>query len=219
MPTSYTYIFIEMLLILIVIMGAKKAKKFAPDKIKVLSILILTLWLLRFAVNIFLFLSKNIIFLYILKFFSLINLATIPITALLCLYIFFRNNEIKFDYLMLISAAVLALYAITSSKLDYTIKRTESFGYIISFQNWVLIDFSFMVIVSIIIICAILILGDKLVNSGGVSLIISASSVTIIEIVLKVLGIQALPNLVISDIAWVLTLVYAISSFKKNKKL
>lgn len=219
MPTSYTYIFIEMLLILIVIMGAKTAKKFAPDKIKVLSILILTLWLLRFAANIFLFLSKNIIFLYILKFFSLINLATIPITALLCLYIFFRNNEIKFDYLMLISAAVLALYAITSSKLDYTIKRTESFGYIISFQNWVLIDFSFMVIVSIIIICAILILGDKLVNSGGVSLIISASSVTIIEIVLKVLGIQALPNLVISDIAWVLTLVYAISSFKKNKKL
>jgi len=219
MPTSYTYFFIEMLLILIVIMVAKRARKYAPDKIKVLSIFIVVLWLFRFTANIFLFVSKNIIFLYILKFFALINVATIPVTAILCLYIFYRNNEIKFDYLMLISVGIILLYGFFVFKLDYNIKRTESFGYIISFQNWLLIDFLLIIIASIILLCALLILGERLVNSEGASFLIAASSVTIIEIVLKVLGIQVMPNLVISDLAWVLVLVYAISAFKKNKSL
>ncbi|HCW05724.1 MAG TPA: hypothetical protein DGK91_15130, partial [Clostridium sp.] len=204
MPVSYTYIFIEMLLILMVIIGAKTAKNYAPDKIKVLSIFIIILWLLRFTANIFLFLSRNIIFLYILKFFSLINIATIPITALLSLYIFYRNNEIKADYLMVISAIVLMAYTLIIFKMDYNLKRTESFGYIISFENWLFIDFSVIVIVSIIMVCGLIIVGEKLVNSGGVALIITASSVTIIEIVLKLLGIQVMPSLVISDIVWVL---------------
>ncbi|NLZ47879.1 MAG: hypothetical protein GX895_03675, partial [Clostridiales bacterium] len=172
MPTSYIYIFIEMLLILIAVMAARTANKYAPDKIKLLSIIIITLWGLRFVANIILFQSKNIIFLYILKFFSLVNLATIPITALLCLYIFYRNSEIKIDYLILISVLVLLFYTITVFKLDYNIKRTESFGYIISFQNWLLVDFVFIVLVSIIMICALMIIGEKLVNSIGVSLLI-----------------------------------------------
>lgn len=217
MPTSYVYIFIEMMLILITLKAADTGIKYAPGKIKVLSMSIIILWFLRFAANIFLFLSKNIIYLYILKFFSLVNLATIPITALLCLYIFYRNNEIKFDYLILISVTVLLLYVFVIFKMNYNIKRTESFGYIISFQNWILIDFSVIIIASVIMLCALIILGGKLVNSGGISLIIAASAVTIIELVLKLLGIQVLPNLVVSDVVWVLTLVYAISAVKKSK--
>ena len=86
-----------------------------------LSIFIVVPWLFRFTANIFLFVSKNIIFLYILKFCS--YKCNNTGNGHFMLIYFYRNNEIKFDYLILISVGIILLYGFFVFKIRLQYKK------------------------------------------------------------------------------------------------
>jgi hypothetical protein len=217
MLRSYIYVFIEMLLIVIGLQALYTARKHCPSKIRGVAVAILIMSFLRFITNIILFVSENILFLYILKFFALINIATILITALLCLYIFLRNDEIKIDYVILVSVILLIIYSVAAFNMGFYIQKTQYFGYAIAFHQWVYIELAFIGILSVFLVSATIVLGRKTSNNIGLLFIIGASAITIGEIVIKVIGIQVMPNLLFGDFIWMLVLQYALSTIKINK--
>lgn len=217
MLSSYIYVFIEMLMIIIGLKAIDTAKRHSPRKIRGVAVFVLTLEIIRFAANILLFISKNILFLYTLKFFALINLVVIPITAILCFYIFLRSDELNFDYIIFACAILFIIYAFTAFNMDYFIQRTNSFGYFITFQQWVYIELALIAILSSVLVASIITIGRKVSNNIGLMLIIVATVIVVAEIVAKLFEIQVMPNLLFSDFVWILVLQYALSTFKLNK--
>ncbi|WP_163192028.1 hypothetical protein [Clostridium thermarum] len=217
MLKSYIYFFIELLLIVLGVHALYKARKHCPSKIKGVAASVLIINLLRFITNIILFLSENILLLYIFKFFALANIATILITALLCLYIFLRNDEIKFDYVIMLSALLFIIYSVAAFNMEYYIQRTQHFGYIIAFKQWEYIELVFIAILSVFFVAAAIVLGRKTSNNRGLLFIIGSSAVTIGEIVIKICGMQVMTNLFFGDLIWMLVLQYALNTIKINK--
>lgn len=217
MLQTYLYIFLEMLLILVIIRSFYIAGRNAPNKIKVLAIAALSFSLLRITSNILLFASENIMFLYVLRFANMLSIVLIPIIGLLSVYIFYRSESIKFDYVIVIGSLIILGYILSIFKLDYYIKRTEQFGYVISLKQWVYYELILIIMVSALLIICLAAVGRKVANNKGLMLIIIASTVTISEIAIKILGVQQLPNLTISDGIWIVTIHYALSTMKLSK--
>jgi hypothetical protein len=59
---------------------------------------------------------------------------------------------------------------------------------------------------------------NKNVNKLGIVFVIIASLITIVDCILWIIGIKILPENVIGDMLYMLTIVYALSKIKKKKQ-
>lgn len=217
MLNSYIYIFVEMLMIILGMYCLNTIKKYGPGKIKLVVTVILVLEVFRLISNLIMFVSDSILFLYILKFFALVNIATIPITGIICVYIFIRSENINFDNIFMAGAILLVAYSITVFNVEYSVQRTIDFGYLITLRQWVYVELAFVAVISVILIWAMLVVGKKVSNNTGLIFVIIASMLTIGEITMKIFGLQVMPNLFFADFIWIMVLMYAISTIRTNK--
>lgn len=217
MLRSYLYILIQMLLVLICMNCIYTAHRHWPAKLRVSVIVALIFELLRLASNIILFASDNIVFLYILKYFEFLNLTSIPIMAIISLYIFYRSDSVKFYYVIIVSVVLFSVCIYLIVGMDYYIERTQQYGYCIYLVNNTYIKLFQMLLLSFFLICGILALGRKVANNKGLMLIIAASSISMGEIVLTTFNFQILCNQIIGDIVWIIVMQYALNTMEQSK--
>lgn len=217
MLKSYIYLLIQMLLILICINSTGTARRYAPAKVKILSMAVLILETLRVVSNGVLFVSDNILFLYILKYFNFLNIVVIPLAAVITLYIFYRSDSLKFDYVIIAGVFIFGGYLFAVFNMDYYIKRTQLYGYCIYMEELAYMQLVELILLSFVLISAMLSLGRKVANNNGLILIITAAVIAIAEIVLKAFNIELLNNQILGDAAWMIVLQYAINTMKTSK--
>ncbi len=117
---------------------------------------------------------------------------------------------------MFIVAGVLALlYSFIMYKCTCLIQSSDC-GYTMMFVEDVYIYWIYIAINTIILFFTIGFMSKKNINKIGMSLIIIASTMSIIEYIMWNMGIPILWENTIGDMLWIITLVYALNKVKKK---
>lgn len=213
----YSYILI-VFIIFVLMIEALYISKFSPNKIKAAAIIVIMTMLLRDISLIILSLSHNIKHLYLLKPIFFLNFISIPLLALIALYIFIRKDNINFSYIFIIATILVGLYGIMVYKCPVLVQTNEIYGYTIilikdSYLYWI-----YVILNTIILFLTIALLKNKNINNLGISMIIFAALITIIELILWIIGIRILAENVVGDMLWSITIVYALNKIRKKTR-
>jgi hypothetical protein len=200
---------------LFVYFGISFSVKFAPAKIKILSLAVLIILSFRYIALLIFLITENIKSLYLLKPFIFLNLLCIPIFAVITIYIFARNDKIKFNFSIIAAIVLLLIYVAAIIKLSANIEVYENLGYIMSFKNYILVDGIYLFLNTMIFFMAIVLLGDKNANKLGMWLIIASTFVVIFELITRFCGITILPAILFGDMMWIISVDYALYKLKK----
>lgn len=212
----YFYVVLLMLIVLLIFCALRKCIK-CPAKIGVLSSITLILLLLRYISLFILYISKSINYIYILKSFYFIYIICIPICSLIITYIIMRNDKLNFMYVIIVSMVIIAVYGIFISRIPICISINNDcgLGYVMS-----LTDFSFcMDVFSLMVNIVFLIIGISFFNnknSLGVFLMMLAALVSVICIVISYAGIYNMPQCILGEYLWIMTLNYCLGKVKKR---
>ncbi|GLC29241.1 hypothetical protein [Clostridium omnivorum] len=209
------YLVLLLVVLLILYKGIELNVKYAPLKIKYLSIGILLAMTLRYITLVVMLAVKNIKYLYVLKSVYFINLIALPMAAFIILYILARNDKIKISFIFILLPLFLAAYTIMLYKLPCYIVLDANFGYNMYLDRQIIVFGLYIVINTLILFGSILLLDNKYANKPGLILVIVSALITIVEALLMLNGIKLLPSPIISDLIWMLALNYAISRLKK----
>lgn len=215
MINFYIYIFL-LIIVFLLLFTATYLTRFAPKKIKTITIFIILAMFVRYFSSLILFLSSNIKYLYLLKVFFFLNLVSVPLLALTVLYVFVRMDNIKFSYIFIIASIILGIYAVAMYKCPGFLQSTENHGYTILFLEHMYIYWIYIVVNTIILFTAIGIIGNKSIIKIGMYFVAVSALGTILELILWTMGIMLLQEIILGDVLWISTLVYALNKVKKR---
>lgn len=214
MQLYYIYIILLFIIIMLLGLGLISVIKYAPLKIKFLSAAVFIAFSLRYIILIILLLSKNIKYLYFLRYGFFLNLICVPIGALICLYIFARIDKLKFDYTIVASIIFFIIYIVMMIKFQPNINMIGNYGYSISFTGnavW----WGYTIVNTVFMLISFYILDSKNINKLGILCVFISSLVTIAEVLIGFIGIRLLPIPILGELFSIITLNYAIFKLKK----
>jgi hypothetical protein len=218
MLNLYLYLILQLLIVVLIYYGLNLSIRYAPSKIKLLSIIVLSALMMRGISLLILFLWDNIVNLYLLKPFVFLNLAAIPLTAVICMYIFIRDDKINFSYSFLIAAVLLILYLLFVVKVPHGVQYSNKFGYHITLLKPEPVLYSYIALHTCFMVITIMQIGKAGANNLGLYFVLLAVLVSIAERLLGLMGSEFLANSIAGDVLWTGILCYALAGFKKRLK-
>jgi hypothetical protein len=211
----FTYIFLLLLMLIIITNGIIFCFKYAPLKIRILSLFVLIALDCRYITLIIFYIHKSINYLYSLRVLYFINILCIPVLALIVLYILSRSDKIKFKLIIIISLILVLLFSILiiNGSISLIVLNNSSYTMIINSPSFVKVIY--LIINILFMVASIFILNKSNVNKRGISIILLASIVVTCEILLSFTQMSLLPEEIVGDIFWVIALNYALYELKK----
>jgi hypothetical protein len=188
---------------------------FAPLKIRILSLSALVALSLRYIALLIFLVTGNIKNIYLLKPLIFLNLLCLPILAIIAIYIYARNDKIKFNYCIICASLLLVIYIGAIIKLPINIEIYGSLGYIMCFNNELLGYGTYLIFNTIVFFNAVMFLGNKTSNKNGMWLVLASAFVVITEVVVRISGVILLPAVLFGDVMWIATADYALNKLKK----
>ncbi|AKA70988.1 hypothetical protein [Clostridium scatologenes] len=211
------YIYISLLLIIIMLLfKCFYLDLYSPKKVKTIALITILVMGLRYAVLLTLFLVSNIKYLYLLKPLFFMNLIGVPLIILIVLYIFMKGHIINFSYIFIIAGVVIALYISMMLKCTCFLQSSNNLGYTMVFSQDTYIYWVYIGINTITLFLAISFINKTYTNRIGMSIVILASIVTIIEYIVWITGIVLITENIIGDMLWIIALMYALNRVKKK---
>lgn len=214
MVNLYVYLAIVIIIIWLTADSMQTSFKYSPPKIKLLSMLGMGGLLLRELSLLILFFFQSSNYLYLLKPVVFLNFLCIPVILMICTYIFMRSNNIKFSYVIIISGVLLIAYGVIIFKMPIIVQLSSNYGYVINFLNELGVSFGLIAACTIITVICILQTGKAVVNSIGLYSVLVTALLCIGETILKLIGLEPLPQLVLGDLFSMITLSFAIKKMK-----
>jgi hypothetical protein len=215
MNTYFIYLALLLFMFLLIYYGVRCSFRFAPLKIRVLSLSALIALSFRYISLIIFLVTGNIKNIYLLKPLIFLNLLCLPIFAVIAIYIYARNDKIKFNYCIICASLLLLLYIGAIIKLPISIEIYESLGYIMTFNNQSLVYGTYLIFNTVVFFSAVMFLGNKTSNKHGMKLVLASALVAIIEVIVQIGGVILLPAVLFGDMMWIITADYALYKFKK----
>ena len=211
MINIYMYPCFVLFSLFFIYIGVVSAIKFAGIKIKIFSMLIFFLLILRYLSLTILMTCKSIIFLYILKPFFYLNYLSIPMLSMVTIYIIMRNEKFQLKNIFVASLILAFGYFIILANIPNYIELSNYYGYKMYLQRPEFIYLFKVLINTLFLIFAINLLDKNHLDKRGIYLIISAALISIIEIVLTMVGIKIFQENILSDFIWILAFIYALN--------
>lgn len=211
----FTYIFLLLLMLIIITNGIRFCFKYAPLKIRILSLFALIALACRYITLLIFYMHKSINYLYSLRVLYFLNILCIPIMAFIILYILFRSDKIKFELIIIISFVLVLLFSIIFINAKINLFVSDNSFYTMTINSAIFVNAFYLIINILFMVTSIFILNKSNINKVGVILILLASTVAICEMILSFIGIALLPEKIVGDILWAITLNYALYKLKK----
>lgn len=186
----------------------------APLKIKIISVILGIMIFLRYFVLSVFYLKDNIIYLYLLKPLFFMQYIYIPLIAFITIYIFMKKSKINFSYIFIALAISILIYLIFIFKIPVSLEYIQNFGYTMNFNIKGLMNWIYLVINTIIIL-AVLIFRSWEINKYCLTLILTASILSIVEAIAILSNIPYMAQPVVGDACWILSYIYALNKVKK----
>lgn len=216
----YTYITLLLLIIIAIFLGIKLCIQ-VPNKIKIISCITLILLFLRYISLLIMFLDSNIKNIYMLKSFYFLYFACVPILGAISLYILLRNDNINFQYVVIISFIYIFIYCVFILKIhaNVVLFYNYNFGYVISLaNNYWYVDAIYLFINVAFLITSVNIFNKDRSDKIGSTLVIFAALTTIVIIIFPYLFNNFIPQYCFNELLWVIVLDYCLAKIgRKNK--
>lgn len=209
------YLFFILLIFILIYYGLNFSYKYAPFKIKILSLGALIILGFRYIALLLFLISKNIKYIYLFKPLVFFNILSIPILALISIYINARNDKFKFNYCIAASAILAILYTVVIIKFPAKISSIGELGYVMTFFDGSLVYGIFLILNTMFLFIAIFLLDYKNINILGIWLVLLSTIIQIIELIIRLSGIFIFPAIIIGDICFLISENYALYKLKK----
>ncbi|MCQ2968720.1 MAG: hypothetical protein MJ191_01110 [Clostridium sp.] len=151
---------------------------------------------------------------YFLKPMSMIDIIAIPLLAIGTLYIFLRNESIRFDYNFILMISMIGLYCLLISFYNLKSYIDAEFGYIIIFKDTMIPSLIYLIVMAIITVIALINIDKPYSNTFGMKLLTFSTVVFVIEYILFLGGIKIFPHPFIGEIIILIVVMKSIDTFK-----
>lgn len=189
--------------------------RYSPKKIKTFYLIVLIPLILKILVLLMNTVIEQQKIIYLLRHFIFLDFVTIPLLILTTLYIFLRDEKIKFNinYIFLILIALGYVVLMILQPLDIIINK--QFGFVVIFQNNLISSLIYLIIIASLVVYTLLFVDKPYCNSLGMKVLLVSEIVIITEFILNLGGIKFIPYPIISNIAILIPVLMAIRTFKK----
>ncbi|WP_253905321.1 hypothetical protein [Clostridium tertium] len=151
---------------------------------------------------------------YFLRYYVLLNYFSIPLIILSALYIFLRNEKLKFNRNYIFMIILGLLYVVLVYTYKFSISITNKFGFIISLENGMIPILIYLIILASLAVFILINLDKPFCNKVGMRLLIVSLILYIVEYILLLGGISIYPYPIIGEVLILFCLFKSISTFK-----
>ncbi|WP_242849780.1 hypothetical protein [Clostridium sp. C8] len=151
---------------------------------------------------------------YFLKEYALLNYFSIPLIILSSLYIFLRNERIKFSRNYIFMVILGLLYGLLVYTYKFSISITNNFGFIISIENGIIPILIYLIILASLAVFILINLDKPFSNKAGMRMLLISLIIYIVEYILLLGGISLYPYVIIGEVLILGCLLKSIYTFK-----
>lgn len=186
----------------------------APKKIKLFINILIIPFILRIGVLIILTFIERQDIVYYLKYLNYIYLFSIPLSIIVSLYIFLRDEKLKFNYCYIFVFILLGVYITVVKMFDFNLEISTMYGYIISLENGMIVNLIYLILLSTSFIASLLNVDKNYNNKFGMKFLLIVIIIYIVEYLLFLGGIKLYPYPIFGEGLILMVLLTSINTFK-----
>ena len=210
---AFYYLCLLLFIITIIFYLIMKARKRCPVKIRKYYIIILTILLLRNIMLLLLSLIEKQEIMYFLKPMSMMDIITIPLLSMGALYIFLRNERMRFDYNFILMISMIGIYCFLISFYRLKSYIDAEFGYVVIFKDTMIPSLIYLIVMAMVTVISLINIDKPYSNTLGMKLLTFSTVVFVIEYILFLGGIKIFPYPFIGEISLLIVVLQSIDTF------
>ena len=210
---AFYYLCLLLFIITIIFYLIMKARKRCPVKVRKYYIITLTILLLRNITLLLLSLIEKQEIMYFLKPMSMIDIITIPLLSMGALYIFLRNERMRFDYNFILMISMIGIYCFLISFYRLKSYIDAEFGYVVIFKDTMIPSLIYLIVMAMVTVISLINIDKPYSNTLGMKLLTFSTVVFVIEYILFLGGIKIFPYPFIGEISLLIVVLQSIDTF------
>lgn len=211
---EFSYLCLLLFIITFILYLEKKNIDLSPKKIRLFVSISLMPIILRCLVLLGGVIIEKQRIIYFLRYYVLLNYFSIPLSILSALYIFLRNEKLKFNRNYIFMIILGLLYVVLVYTYKFSISITNKFGFIISLENGMIPILIYLIILASLAVFILINLDKPFCNKVGMRLLLVSLILYIVEYILLLGGISIYPYPIIGEVLILFCLFKSISTFK-----
>lgn len=211
---EFSYLCLLLFIITFILYLEKKNIDLSPKKIRLFVSISLMPIILRCLVLLGGVIMEKQRIIYFLRYYVLLNYFSIPLIILSALYIFLRNEKLKFNRNYIFMIILGLLYVVLVYTYKFSISITNKFGFIISLENGMIPILIYLIILASLAVFILINLDKPFCNKVGMRLLLVSLILYIVEYILLLGGISIYPYPIIGEVLILFCLFKSISTFK-----
>lgn len=211
---EFSYLCLLLFIITFILYLEKKNIYLSPKKIRLFVSISLMPIILRCLVLLGGVIIEKQRIIYFLRYYVLLNYFSIPLIILSALYIFLRNEKLKFNRNYIFMIILGLLYVVLVYTYKFSISITNKFGFIISLENGMIPILIYLIILASLAVFILINLDKPFCNKVGMRLLLVSLILYIVEYILLLGGISIYPYPIIGEVLILFCLFKSISTFK-----
>jgi len=210
---AFYYLCLLLFIITIIFYLIMKARKRCPVKVRKYYIITLTILLLRSITLLLLSLIEKQEIMYFLKPMSMMDIITIPLLSMGALYIFLRNERMRFDYNFILMISMIGIYCFLISFYRLKSYIDAEFGYVVIFKDTMIPSLIYLIVMAMVTVISLINIDKPYSNTLGMKLLTFSTVVFVIEYILFLGGIKIFPYPFIGEISLLIVVLQSIDTF------
>lgn len=191
-----------------------KNMKLSPSKIKLFMALALTPLLLRFLVLMCGVIIEKQSIIYLLRPFVFLNFFSIPLLIISCLFIFLRDEKLKFNINYIFLTILLVGYMALIVFYEIDIKIDTTFGFVLNMKETLIPTLVYLIIIAGLTVVTLLFIDKPYSNKFGMRMLLISLIIGIVEYVFFIGGVKIFPYPIIGEVFILFSTFKAIETFK-----
>ena len=150
---------------------------------------------------------------YFLKPMSMMDIITIPLLSMGALYIFLRNERMRFDYNFILMISMIGIYCFLISFYRLKSYIDAEFGYVVIFKDTMIPSLIYLIVMAMVTVISLINIDKPYSNTLGMKLLTFSTVVFVIEYILFLGGIKIFPYPFIGEISLLIVVLQSIDTF------
>ena len=144
----------------------------------------------------------------------MMDIIAIPLLAMGALYIFLRNESIRFDYHFIFMISMIGVYCLLISFYRLKSHIDAEFGYVVIFKDTIIPSLIYLIVMAMVTVISLINIDKPYSNTLGMKLLTFSTVVFVIEYILFLGGIKIFPYPFIGEISVLIVVLQSIDTFK-----
>ncbi|AYE33708.1 hypothetical protein [Clostridium septicum] len=211
---GFSYLCVLLFITILILYLIKKNIKSSPKKIKLFVTISLIPLVLRYLVLILGVVIEKHSVIYLLRHIIFLNYFSIPLIILAALFIFLRDEKIRFNVNFIFLAMLLVGYVLMIFSNKISVSINNAFGFVLILEQYLVPTLIYLIILASLSVFSLLYVDKPYSNKLGMKLLLLSLVICIVEFILFLGGIKLFPYPIIGELLVLISLSKGLSTFK-----